>query len=65
MAESADVIEFDDFLKVEIRTGTIIEAKLNPKARVPAFALTIDFGALGTLFGLHVGNVSSKSGVDE
>ena len=48
MAESADVIEFDDFLKVEIRTGTITEAKLNPTARVPAFALTIDFGTLGT-----------------
>ena len=48
MGESSrETIEFDDFLKVEIRTGTITEAKLNPKARVPAYALTIDFGALG------------------
>lgn len=48
MGEPAgETIELDDFLKVEIRTGTITEAKLNPKARVPAYALTIDFGALG------------------
>ncbi len=47
MGESRETIEFDDFLKVEMRTGTIIEAKLNPKARVPAYTLTIDFGALG------------------
>ena len=48
MSYSADTIEFDDFLKVEIRTGTITEVKLNPKARVPAYVLTIDFGVLGT-----------------
>ncbi|MBS35303.1 MAG: tRNA-binding protein [Thiotrichales bacterium] len=41
-------ISFDDFLKVDIRTGTIVSAKLNPKARVPAFVLEIDFGDLGT-----------------
>lgn len=40
-------ISFDEFLKVRIVTGTIVEAKLNPKARVPAFVLEIDFGALG------------------
>ena len=40
-------ISFDDFLKVRIVTGTIVEAELNPKARVPAFVLEIDFGALG------------------
>lgn len=38
-------ITFDDFLKVEIATGTIISAELNPKARVPAYVLKIDFGA--------------------
>jgi tRNA-binding protein len=37
-------IEFDDFLKVEICTGTITDAKLNPKARGSAYVLTIDFG---------------------
>ena len=40
-------ISFDDFLRVRIVTGTIVEAELNPKARVPAFVLEIDFGALG------------------
>ena len=43
-----DVIEFDDFLKVDLRTGTIVSAELNPKARVPAYVLVIDFGELGT-----------------
>ena len=40
-------ISFDDFLKVRIVTGTIVEAELNPKARVPAFVLEVDFGPLG------------------
>ena len=40
-------ISFDDFLKVRIVTGTIVEAELNPKARVPAFVLEIDFGRFG------------------
>ena len=40
-------ISFDDFLKVEIATGTIVEAVLNPKAKKPAFILKIDFGELG------------------
>ena len=47
MAEVGQVIEFDDFLKVDMRIGTITAAKLNPKARVPAYVLTIDFGVLG------------------
>ena len=40
-------IGFDHFLDVEIRTGTILEASLNPKARVPAYVLRIDFGERG------------------
>ncbi|MEE2716914.1 MAG: tRNA-binding protein [SAR324 cluster bacterium] len=40
-------ISFDDFLKVEIRTGTVLEAHLNEKARKPAYVLTIDFGPEG------------------
>lgn len=47
MSSESSTIEFDDFLKIELRTGTITAAKLNPKARVPAYVLTIDFGALG------------------
>lgn len=40
-------IDFEDFLRVDIRSGTVIEATLNPKARIPAFSLKIDFGELG------------------
>ena len=45
--EAQDIVGFEQFLGVEIRTGTILEAKLNPKARVPAYALSIDFGPAG------------------
>lgn len=40
-------IEFEDFQRVHIHAGTIVEATLNPKARVPAYVLRIDFGPLG------------------
>ena len=42
-----DTIAFDDFLKVDIRVGTILEVNDFPKAKKPAYQLTIDFGALG------------------
>ena len=38
------IIEYNDFQKVEILTGTIIEANENVKARKPAYVLKIDFG---------------------
>ena len=38
------IITYDDFEKVEILTGTIIDATENVKARKPAYVLKIDFG---------------------
>jgi tRNA-binding protein len=43
-APAAPTIAFDDFLKVDIRVGTVVEAQPFPKARKPATILTIDFG---------------------
>jgi tRNA-binding protein len=39
------VIEFDDFLKVEMRVGRVVGVEEFPEARKPAWKLTIDFGS--------------------
>jgi tRNA-binding protein len=42
-----ETITWTDFEKVDIRVGTIIAANDFPKAKRPAYQLTIDFGDLG------------------
>ena len=37
-------IEFGDFLKVDVRVGTVVACDPFPEARTPAYKLTIDFG---------------------
>lgn len=42
-----ETITFDDFLRADLRVGTVRSAEPNPKARKPAYVLRIDFGPLG------------------
>lgn len=41
------MINWDDFEKIDIRSGTILEVTAFPQAKKPAYQLRIDFGSLG------------------
>jgi len=40
-------LTWDDFKKVDVRVGKVVEVQDFPEARNPSYRLTIDFGALG------------------
>ena len=40
-------IKYDDFAKVEMRLGTIVDVKDFPRARNPSYKVCVDFGDLG------------------
>ncbi len=42
------IVTFEDFSKVDMRVGTIIEVSDFHQARNPAYQLVVDFGTLGT-----------------
>lgn len=44
MSDPAPPIGFDDFLKIDVRVGTVVAVEPFPQARKPAYKLRIDFG---------------------
>lgn len=48
MQHTEEVINWNDFTKVEMRVGTIISAEVFKEARNPAYKIVVDFGEFGT-----------------
>ena len=46
-SSTEEEISFEEFLRVRMITGTIVEARANPRARAPAYVIEIDFGPYG------------------
>lgn len=44
MLQDVERIDFEDFLKVELRVGRVVSAERFPEARKPAYVLHVDFG---------------------
>ncbi len=47
MQPTNNLIQWDDFSKIEIRVGTILQAEVFKEAKKPAYKITIDFGDFG------------------
>ena len=47
MTDPVPEVTFEEFQRVRIHAGTIVEAAPNARARAPAYVLRIDFGPLG------------------
>ncbi len=45
MSGAGETIGFEDFLKIDIRVGTVVRAEPYPEARRPAYKVWVDFGA--------------------
>lgn len=48
MEQNNELISWNDFAKIEMRVGTVVNAEIFKEARKPAYKITIDFGDFGT-----------------